>query len=158
MFQDIPIINQPSLLLVPAYVQKYIDEKSKLIINKGSANTAEKIGILTGYDTIITPKNCGGYCDRWNREIAINFNELPVILHEVCHVLQSDLGIWDKTQPLLSDFFKFEQQCESMAMAMYKNITGEWSPDLFNSYFDRHSLDFLRDWYEGSYITNDICF
>lgn len=158
--QDNKIIYSPSLLVIPPRLITYLDNKAELFIKKklSSANHKEQIGLLTGYNTISTNANCGGYCDLWKKEIAINDNSncIHTILHECSHAFQADFGIWEKLNPLISDYFKAEQQCESMAAYIYEKIYKKPSIGLFNAYMDNDSLLFLQNWYKGSCIENDI--
>lgn len=158
--QDNKIIYQPSLIVIPNKAIDYLNSKAELFIKSKltTANHKEQIGALTGYNTITTDKDCGGYCDLWNNEIAINenSNNIHTILHECSHAFQADLGIWEKLTPLISEYFKAEQQCESMAAYLYERIYNKSSIGIFNSYMDNDSLLFLQDWYKGTIIESDL--
>jgi hypothetical protein len=158
MIKDNPILNAPSLILLDTNIQKYLDAKAQLWVKSGlsKANTAEQIGVMSGYDLIETTKNCGGYCAMGNKEIAIVEFKIEVVLHELCHAFQSDMNYWHKLEYTLSDLFKGEQQCESMAKYLYQKIYHKTGDDLFTAYFDKKSLDFLRNWYKDSIVQIDI--
>lgn len=154
MFQDIKILDKSSDILIPDFVKKYLDDKI-IIYNKiKSADLNEKIGILTGYELIKSFDSCGGFCDTYNKEIAIIEVSEPVLLHEICHAFQSDMGIYNKSN-LISQEIKFEQQCESMARYMHQKINKNPGLNLFTSYFKKQDIDFLKNWYHG-YLEVDI--
>jgi len=158
MVKDNPIVHKASLQLLTPRIITYLDDKANLWIknNLNSANVHERIGIMSGYNTISTNLKCGGYCDMWNKEIAIKEDYIQVVLHELSHSFQADLGITETLRNLLSDHLKEEQQCETMAKYLYQKIHHKTGDRIFTAYMDNHSLDFLRDWYKGSFIELDI--
>jgi hypothetical protein len=155
---DNPIVGSPSLQLLTPRITSYLDDKAKIWVKSGlsSASIPEQIGLMSGYKTITTDLNCGGYCDLWNKQIAIVEPKIQVVLHELSHTFQVDLGEYEKLSNLFSDQLKLEQQCETMAKYMYQRITSKPGDELFTAYFDKDSLDFLRNWYKGTVIEADI--
>ena len=122
-----PIILKPSLILIPNKMATYLDDKVKSYkkLNLNSANYQERIGVLTGFETIKTDVDCGGYCDIWNKKIALADFSDKVFLHEISHAFQMDLGYFDNKETLISQSIKSEQQCESMARYLYEKINNK---------------------------------
>lgn len=159
--KETPILKAPHIMLLNDGIIYYLDKKliqfrkEKLF----TASTPEIIVTLTGYETIRTEENCGGFADIWNKRIAIVDNTAGVILHEMSHAFQADMGIFDKSEDynnlVISKFFKAEQQCETMARYMFKKLYGYNNTD-YLPYFSQKSLDFLIDWYKGTSIQLDI--
>lgn len=121
---------------------------------------------IFGYKLRTTTDNCGGYCAFTRKVIAYNRNSYDidsielkhVIAHEVGHIIQSELEIFDKAELLLSSRYYIELQAESLGVLvfgiMFPNDKLEIST--FNNYFKKKSLLFLRDWYSDSSIQNDL--
>lgn len=152
-----PIISRPSLVLIPNKVISYLDDKvnqyKKLKLN--STNYIEKIGVLTGFETVETNIECGGYCDIRNKEIALVEFSDRVFFHEISHAFQMDLGFFDNKEILISHSLKLEQQCESMAKYLYEKIYNLSGDKIFNSYFCKGHIIWLSNWY-GDFRENDI--
>lgn len=149
-----------------SYKKELLNEMKNLVSkinnstkNKHSISAEDFVGVATGYDLIITDENCGGYCDRDNKEIAINESSVDsksIIIHECCHVLQYNVGLIDNCdRVLLSDNIKFEQQCETMAYLINLKLFNSDRPQDYTSYFSKNDAEFLIDWY-GECIQNDL--
>lgn len=119
------------------------------------------IGELSGCELIETDEYCGGYCDYLNKEIAINYDEnltdklIPTALHEICHLLQANVGVFDSSGDLISDEIKIEQQCETMAYILHSKLFNNFDKKIFDAYFEKSDVEFLIDWY-GDYRQNDL--
>lgn len=155
-WEEKKILTAPSMSLISNNELIYINEKISLYRSKKlfDAPIAEKIGVLTGFNTVDTNNNCGGYCNVNTKEIAIVDKEEAIILHECVHAFQYDLGLFDKLSMVFSDQFKLEQHCNSLAKFMYIELHRKDS-DIFKSYFNKEDLDWLKNWYDG-YFEIDI--
>lgn len=134
-------------------LEKIVNEKARIFKKKLShaASIHDIVGELTGYEVISTEKDCGGYCDIYNKEIAIN--EPFAMFHEISHYIQAELCILEPSEKVMSKNILMEQQAETIAYYLY-NATHPGKPlgaDKFNAYTTREDFDFLRKWYDGYY-------
>lgn len=149
-WEEKPLLTSTSLELVSLKEIFYIKDKINLYrdSNLFNASKYEKIGILTGFEAVSTDKDCGGYCNVKKKEIAIIDDDEGTILHECVHAFQNDMGLFDKLQPVFSDQLKLEQHCNTLSRLMHLELHKKDSI-VFNSYFSRKDLVWLKNWYNG---------
>lgn len=158
ILRDNKILCRPSLVLIDKNCNDLIDEKIKVFHKQKliSAPIDEKIGVMTGYNTISTDENCGGFCSPWTKQIAVVEESDRVVLHEICHALQADMGYFDNfSDMLVSDVLKLEQQCETMARSMFEKIYKTSGDQIFTAYFKKEDILFLKEWWSG-YADDDL--
>lgn len=148
MFENALIQKETSIHIIPKPAITYLDEKIKIYRKLQNSDLSEKIGVLSGYELVNCDEFIGGYCDYYNKEIAIIEKTEPIILHELCHAFQIDMGILNESN-LLSNELKFEQQCESMARYMYEKLYKTSGKNIFTAYFKEQDIVFLKKWYKG---------
>lgn len=129
--------------------------------NLFTATPIEKIGILTGYDTIITDEDCGGYCDSKNMVIALKEQtSYKTIFHEIAHAIQNEVGVFIKMDnALLSHHLKYEWEAESVAFKFCNSLLrSKQNHRDFKAYFSIQDIQFLKNWYKNypGYADDDI--
>lgn len=122
------------------------------------APICDVVGYTTGYETIQTQKNCGGYCDSKNMIIAFNGKpNMHTVFHEIAHALQAKDERFCKADRLLSVELNIEWQAETIAYMLYSRLLNrDVSHELFNSYFNKEHVLFLKNWYKG-WVDYDEC-
>jgi hypothetical protein len=155
-WEEKPLLTITSLSLVSNKEIIYVKEKINLYksSNLYKAPISDKIGILTGFETITTEENCGGFCDVSKKQIAIVEKDEGTILHECMHAFQFDMGLFDKLQPIFSDQLKLEQHCNTLARIMHFELH-KTDSIVFNSYFNEEDKIWLKKWYNG-FFEEDI--
>ena len=133
--------------------------------NLVDTNISYMLDRIFGYKLRTTTDNCGGYCAFTRKVIAYNRNSYDidsielkhVIAHEVGHIIQSELEIFDTTELLLSNRYHIELQAESLGSIIFDIMfpNDKKDNDEFDGYFHKKSLIFLRDWY-GDGVQNDL--
>jgi len=73
----------------------------------------------------------------------------------MCHSIQLKVGVYDFSQDTLSNKLLIEQQCETMATMVNKELFGTYDVYLFDAYFKVKDIQFLNNWY-GDSIQNDL--
>ena len=139
-----------------------MESASKIIIKELKKSIHKPISDMvyniSRYNLIETKRNCGGYFDMYNQEIAINTNDeylYGVIFHEIGHFIHLENGYDFYGDTVLSYQIKMEQEVEAFSCRAYKEIFGLYKPEKEWAYYDKQSVDFLAEWYEG-YYENDI--
>jgi hypothetical protein len=109
----------------------------------------------------IVDDNCGGYYSPANKIIAIKEwrikkDDIAVLNHEVCHYLQSCLGIGINNKTI-SQEIRHEQQCETMAIILHKEMFPKTiiNTRAYSSYFKKEDHVFLMEWHKG-FLEDDM--
>ncbi len=158
--------------LITTELKKLINNKAIIFQNKlkYDAPFEEIVGYLSGCELYDIEEECMGAYSYAANSIYYNYDyhndndidnktALSIIFHELGHAIQAEVGIYEKVGLLLTDRFKLEQQCETIAyyLANACHKEGCYEKKLFNdSYFTRKNLEVLSTWYEGTVIINDI--
>lgn len=156
------IYHDTSPALLTPKVNKIIDSYVDVFHRKKlrSADHHSLVGELTGYKLVSTDVNCGGWHDRFTKEIGLNhktWNPIDCLLHEMSHAIQAEAELFEKRQGIISEDLMIEWQAETMAremrMRMYPDVPiGQRA---FKAYFNLKDWQFLIDWY-GKWRQNDI--
>lgn len=135
--------------------RKIVSRDIKKIIHKPYH---EIIYSISKYETITTKRNCGGYFDRYRNQIALNANQKDLystVFHELGHFIHSENGYDFEGDNTISHSIIMEQEVESFALKIYKDIFGIYKPKEEWSYYNKQDAEFLANWY-GDYKVNDI--
>lgn len=156
------IYHDTSPALLTPKVNKMIDSYVDVFHRKKlrSADLPSLVGELTGYVLISTDVNCGGWQDRFTKEIALNprtWDPIDCLLHEMSHAIQSEVEAFEKHQGMISEDLMIEWQANTMAKEMRMRMYPDMpiNPRAFKSYFNLKDWQFLIDWY-GVCRQNDI--
>lgn len=149
--------------LITKEIKMLINEKCNIFHKKIKYNDApyeDIIGHLSSCKFInnVNNKDCGGYYSVDNHMIYYESGGLRTLYHELGHSIQAELGIFDKSEKILSKSVLLEQQCETINYYLMNGIYLNSSTDsgLFNHYFNEHDINFLSDWFENGVIKDDI--
>lgn len=151
---EIPELTKDISYFIDSYSNKFI--KNKLV----SADLNSVVGELTDYNLITTDIYCGGYHDSVNKQIALsdlNKDSYEILFHEMAHVIQFELEVYEILPKLISEELKFERQAELIAYNLYRKCFPEKYINMnsFNAYTNECDWKFLIDWY-GDSRQNDI--
>ena len=165
--------------LITPQLDRIITDRSRLfkMLKMKDAPFAEVIGYMSGFELVKNDLDCGGYCDREERVIAINevkewhplqirktSTGLPInrsmwlkstLMHEIAHALQAEVEIFEKQARLLSWKVNMEWQAESIAYKLCNACFGPIHHKYFGAYFNTKDILFLKQWH-GNYIENDL--
>lgn len=152
-------------LLTPAIIKevKLFARKARQIkLDVMRAPLAEIVGRMTQCELIsLANTNCGGYYNADKKLIGIKAeiikrDDISVMNHEICHYLQSCLGI-GILQKTISQEIRVEQQCNTMATILHKEMFPQTviNYKAYNTYFKKEDHVFLLNWYEG-WVEDDM--
>jgi len=125
-------------------------------------NYADIVGYLSGFEFIYTSNDLGGYCDLRNDIIALNASSdkdthIPILCHEIAHTIQRELGFYSINTDVITKALQLEQQAETIAFYLHKNLFGYADKSKFNSYMSKADWLWLANYYKG-FIENDLIF
>lgn len=153
--------------LITPEILRVINEKAAIyhkhikVFNNDSID--DFVGYLSGCDLYVTSRDVGGYFNQWDNIIAYNEEYtnskiiLEILCHEISHSIQVTVGIDIHAYSLLARF-KSEQQCDTMAYYLMNAIKpgSITKSDFKTGYFDKGSLQWLADYYDGTVVKNDV--
>lgn len=127
---------------------------------KNCRNYADIVGYLSGFEFIYTDNDLGGYCDLINDSIALNANgdkklHIPILCHEIAHSIQRELGFYSINTDVITKAIHLEQQAETIAFYLHKNLFNYADRSKFNSYMNKSDWLWLTNYYNG-FIENDL--
>lgn len=156
VMSEFKLYAAPSMKLVTISLLQLANEAIDRFIklNLYDADISDIIGELSGYEFITTEKECGGFCNGWEKQIAIVNYDMPTLLHELSHTFQFKDDVYSNEPVILSWYAHTEQQCESIAKYMFTTLYPNAHHN-FDSYFKKDDILFLKDWY-GDYAQDDI--
>jgi len=141
------------------FINKKLVRESKQLQNKSIEEIADYFKIKV----ISTDYNCGGYFDTKENTIAFKkhhseHTKRHVFYHEFGHYIQCETGVYFNQELLLSNLYHNEQEAEAIANKVYDIFFPlcEKDEDFFDGYFDLDALKFLKNWYKGSKVQNDL--
>ena len=151
------------MILLPKLIS-YCDEKINIFKEHKmwDASMSEIVGVLSDHNFVITEKDCGGYWDRWNKEIAVSFEwwdafAIGSLFHELGHAFKAELEVYEKEQILISWKLRDEIETDRIAKYMLDRLYPNLVPDTDILTYQWNDADakFLADWY-GDWVENDI--
>ena len=113
---EIPSLTKNMNRFINTYSDKFIKNKLK------SADLFSLVGELTDYNLISTNIYCGGYHDSIKKEIALSEDykdSYEILFHEIAHVIQFELEVYETLPRLISKELKFERQTELIAYNLW---------------------------------------
>jgi hypothetical protein len=152
----IVLYDKPTIQAIRPDVLRMCDEmiaKARRQL-KPDAPYAEIVGVLSGYNLISTDKDCSGYCNTYDKEIAYSDGGVLVLYHELTHVVQSDLGYYEN-QKSLANGIRLEHEAESAAEYMLSRLHPGMKNIYLPSYYDIGGVEFYKDWFNG-WLEDDL--